>query len=175
MSEKKKKCDQKPSQKEHKFPKPDECAICTESMKDVTNPMACGHWFHVTCVKKQFKPKCAICRAILPIAVNGKRPNNSLYQRGFEDGVHHGIRLLARAGRLLDDPDGPQWDPVDYPDDASVYSIPAYGRQYIRAFDPTEHDSRCNEDYCFCDDGTDSDPGTDEENPHGDSWCYEYV
>ena len=47
-----------------KFPKPEECPICFETMVNVDRPLRCGHWFHRACVERQLKrdSRCAICR-----------------------------------------------------------------------------------------------------------------
>jgi hypothetical protein len=53
--------------------KPDECIICYEKLEE-TSPLQCGHWLHVSCVEKHFKPECPICRAPLQIEVKGTFP-----------------------------------------------------------------------------------------------------
>lgn len=54
--------------------KPDDCVICTEKMNE-NNPLNCGHWIHYTCIQKQFKAECPVCRAPLDINVKGSRPS----------------------------------------------------------------------------------------------------
>jgi hypothetical protein len=53
--------------------RPDDCAICYNKMTDV-KPLECGHWIHLECVKKHFKPECPMCRRKLNIQVTGSLP-----------------------------------------------------------------------------------------------------
>jgi hypothetical protein len=55
--------------------KPDDCVICTEKMNE-NDPLNCGHWIHYTCIQKQFKAECPVCRAPLDIKVKGSRPSD---------------------------------------------------------------------------------------------------
>jgi len=55
--------------------KPDDCVICTEKMNE-NDPLNCGHWIHYTCIQKQFKAECPVCRAPLDINVKGSRPSD---------------------------------------------------------------------------------------------------
>ena len=48
--------------------KPDNCIICIESLTEV-DILECGHWIHLDCVKKHFKPECPLCRKKLNIQV----------------------------------------------------------------------------------------------------------
>lgn len=57
-----------------KLDKPSDCIICTESLNNVDAPLPCGHWLHLSCVKKHFKPECPICRTKLDIEVTGTKP-----------------------------------------------------------------------------------------------------
>lgn len=40
--------------------KPDECIVCCEEI-NMNEPLECGHWVHLECVKKSIKPQCPIC------------------------------------------------------------------------------------------------------------------
>ena len=44
----------------YRFPRPSDCPICTECMKDELRPLDCGHWVHRSCML-QWKAKCPIC------------------------------------------------------------------------------------------------------------------
>ena len=57
-----------------KYKKPDECPVCYYSMNKEKNPLTCGHWVHLKCVKRHFKPECPICRHPLKIKVTGQKP-----------------------------------------------------------------------------------------------------
>ena len=47
----------------YKFEKPDDCAICSETiLYDEEVPLSCGHWFHLNCLKKCSKMQCPMCR-----------------------------------------------------------------------------------------------------------------
>jgi len=57
--------------------KPEDCPICTEKIGD-EDILECGHWIHISCVKKHFKPECPVCRKSLNIEVEGSRPGGDL-------------------------------------------------------------------------------------------------
>jgi hypothetical protein len=57
-----------------KMDKPEDCPICYVKLGDEKNPLECGHWMHITCVQKHFKPECPLCRHPLNIKVSGTRP-----------------------------------------------------------------------------------------------------
>lgn len=44
-----------------KFPKPSECPVCMDDLKDEHQPLSCGHWVHRHCVL-QWKDQCPVCR-----------------------------------------------------------------------------------------------------------------
>jgi len=50
-----------------------DCIICTEKLGD-EKPLECGHFMHLDCVKKHFKPECPLCRRVLNIKVTGTLP-----------------------------------------------------------------------------------------------------
>ena len=54
--------------------KPTECIICYSPLQEEP-PLKCGHWMHMECVKKHFKPECPVCRHPLEIAVSGTFPD----------------------------------------------------------------------------------------------------
>jgi hypothetical protein len=54
--------------------KPTHCIICTETLGQNDNALACGHWFHLNCVRRHFKPECPLCRRPLNIKVGGTFP-----------------------------------------------------------------------------------------------------
>lgn len=57
--------------------KPDDCAICFEKLNEQYS-LQCGHWLHISCVQKHFKPECPICRMPLDIQVFGTFPVNNI-------------------------------------------------------------------------------------------------
>ena len=61
--------------------KPEDCAICFEKL-DEEYALECGHWLHVSCVQKHFKPECPICRTPLNIQVYGTPPSNNISMTG---------------------------------------------------------------------------------------------
>lgn len=42
--------------------KPEECAICFESLEKETAPLECGHWLHLKCMGRYNKAECPLCR-----------------------------------------------------------------------------------------------------------------
>jgi hypothetical protein len=51
-----------------KYDKPDDCPICTESLKDEKYPLInCGHWIHHSCVIESGKAECPVCRAAVAL------------------------------------------------------------------------------------------------------------
>jgi hypothetical protein len=49
------------------YTKPDQCPICLNGIKKITNPLSCGHWAHRKCVLK-WKDQCPICKAVIKIS-----------------------------------------------------------------------------------------------------------
>ena len=54
--------------------RPTDCIICCETLSINEPALSCGHYLHLTCVKKHFKPECPLCRRPLDISVQGTRP-----------------------------------------------------------------------------------------------------
>lgn len=50
------------------------CITCLEDLGS-TPAQACGHRIHLSCLEKQFKPECPLCRATLDIEVSGELPS----------------------------------------------------------------------------------------------------
>lgn len=48
-------------QHKYRFEKPDECAICTDSMNETEIPLECGHWMHSVCLRNTNIHKCPFC------------------------------------------------------------------------------------------------------------------
>ena len=46
-----------------KYPKPEDCPVCCESLSDLPQPLSCGHWVHKNCVLKWGKDQCPVCRS----------------------------------------------------------------------------------------------------------------
>lgn len=51
-----------------------ECCICYSVINEA--PQSCGHYTHINCLKKHFKPECPLCRTVLNIEVNGSKPDS---------------------------------------------------------------------------------------------------
>jgi hypothetical protein len=54
--------------------RPSDCIICYETLSITEPPLPCGHYLHLACVKKHFKPECPLCRKPLNITVQGTVP-----------------------------------------------------------------------------------------------------
>lgn len=47
----------------------DDCAVCLEEIDDrLEEPLACGHWFHLACLREWGHDSCPTCR--VPVAHN---------------------------------------------------------------------------------------------------------
>ena len=80
--------------------KPEDCPICTEKIGD-EDILDCGHWIHISCVKKHFKPECPVCRKSLNIQVEGSRPEEDFGEVGGEVGGEDlGGELVQLAERV---------------------------------------------------------------------------
>lgn len=122
--------------------KPESCILCCLPLED-EKALECGHWLHLECVKKHFKPECPICRRALSIKVNGTppdvflpfNPHTFIYNSDSED----------------DENKTESEEEDDY--ETSDEDMPDYRRRgYLYA---------------------DEDPEYDEENPCGDEYEYE--
>ena len=47
------------------FQKPEECPVCLEDIRKEKYPLSCGHWVHKSCIEKQVKNECPLCRSRL--------------------------------------------------------------------------------------------------------------
>ena len=77
--------------------KPEDCIVCTEKLGEEEKVLECGHWVHILCIQKHFKPECPICRKPLNIVVNGTipRPEDDFHDNGDiqENGDIHEINI----------------------------------------------------------------------------------
>jgi hypothetical protein len=133
--------------------KPDECSICYENLHKVEKPQICGHWFHVDCLQRHFKPECPLCRKVLPIKVIGERPPcNIVYIESKDD-----------DSEVESDGDSSSRDTIVYDIvDESDDDIPSSRKTVGYGIFSDNSDSENEEDY-------------DSENPNGDNWDYEDV
>lgn len=82
----------------YKFPKPETCPICTESLDKVPQPLSCGHWVHRECVLK-WKDQCPVCRALISLT---KRERGQLAKNTQPTSPPETDDLTRQAiGRLL--------------------------------------------------------------------------
>jgi len=140
--------------------KPEACAICYEALAPTDEPQACGHYLHTTCLRKHFKPECAICRAPLKIQVQGQLPSHD--QRQWEPifPVHTSPVLdyvYERTGVFL-------FTDNDLPD---LEDTALVGRLQDYLGDESDEETGC----LYAEERGDY----DEENPHSDNWNYEDV
>ncbi len=50
----------------YRLDKPDTCGICTEIIDETKEqPLSCGHWSHIVCLRKWNKPICPFCRTAM--------------------------------------------------------------------------------------------------------------
>lgn len=64
-----------------KYPKPDDCPVCTESLCDTPQPLSCGHWVHRSCIVR-WKDECPLCRSKIHLT---KRERSRLPSRNTVD------------------------------------------------------------------------------------------
>jgi hypothetical protein len=57
--------------------KPEDCIICYDKLGQ-EKPLPCGHYTHMACLKKHFKPECVMCRRPLNIKVTGQVPKSNI-------------------------------------------------------------------------------------------------
>ncbi len=52
---------------EHIYEKEQDCPVCMESMDNVTEPLSCGHWSHIECLRswKPLRLTCSVCKTCL--------------------------------------------------------------------------------------------------------------
>lgn len=51
-----------------------ETSVCSICLEDTQEKLQCGHFVHMSCAKKHFKPECPVCRIPLNITVTGEYP-----------------------------------------------------------------------------------------------------
>ena len=144
----------------HKFiqEKPEDCIICTESFKDDSEPLCCGHWIHINCIKKQFKPECPICRTSLDISVSGDKPELYIPNEDYS-GVYTGTYTHSRNRAFT-------MIVIEhiFEHNLETDSLPDLE-------DITNNDSWQNKGYLH----PEEDEDYDEENPRGDEFSYDDI
>lgn len=145
--------------------KTDECIICFDLPLKDQDILSCGHRIHISCVQKQFKAECPLCRASLDIKVFGKKPQPDpfLFSPQPEDDseIRQGI-FVFRSGIL--------GDVVERNFEEKEDNEPGN----ICHDDTGEEDQNepwRSKGYLYAEEDSDY----DEENPCGDSWEYEDV
>lgn len=128
-----------------KFQKPETCILCCESMNE-KKPLECGHWLHLKCVEKHFKPECPICRKHLDIKVTGTRPEP--YIPVEETGLSVDVIYDIMGPMIEHEFENENEDENDCTTEKEGWEINGY-------LYPEE------------------DPSYDEENPHSDNYDYE--
>lgn len=76
----------------YRLEKPEECAVCFESLESVHNPLQCGHYIHPECIIKSKKSICPICRADVKLygkdyqqMLNNLKEDDNILQQHFFD------------------------------------------------------------------------------------------
>lgn len=87
--------------------KPEECAICCESLEDTHLPLSCSHWIHRNCIIKWGKDQCPICRQKIKISTaerkkmkqNGNNIDNEEIEEEIEfpQGFMEYLQLIIRS------------------------------------------------------------------------------
>jgi hypothetical protein len=156
--------------------KPQDCPICLDKLNE-SNPLQCGHWVHMSCLKKHFKPECPICRKKLDIIVEGKAP--SLYDDYMEQdnldiqGSVLGVEIIINIGRgILNPVSEIDMDEYNYEDEEIDLEHFNY-RHFVNKYKMSSRFSREILNRSFMTD--EEDPDYDEDNPHGDEWDYEDI
>jgi len=74
----------------------DPCAICTDKIKPKENALlACGHDFHLECVKQLHNPICPMCRQPLKSKLLSRKDIEAMKDRGAEDADQRDREQLA--------------------------------------------------------------------------------
>jgi Ring finger domain len=131
--------------------KPEDCIICTEKMEEERS-LECGHWIHYSCIQKQFKAECPVCRKSLKIEVKGKRPSSEVMWREGEDLVRQETRWQEAL-----------WEDPVRQGAHLVGLLENYGNIPYLLYGEDERDEESEE----------NEEDYDEENPSGDSEYYD--
>jgi hypothetical protein len=126
------------------------------------NPLECGHWLHISCVQKHFKPECPLCRQPLNIKVYGTKPQPDMnlfipHEQEEQEEVQ-GIRFIMRPGRNIVAERNVDEDELQH------------GIKRRHDSDDEDEPWRAN-GYQYAEE----DSEYDEENPRGDNWNYEDI
>jgi hypothetical protein len=155
--------------KSFKQDKPAECIICTDEMNENT-PLECGHWIHIECVKKHFKPECPLCRTSLNINVTGNIPINESLEELNQTNITIQINITLIEGSESeqdDDIDSNEEEYIDPHQEEYDSFLQQYANEFYRLNENTyeqqgdeQGDEQSDEEY-------------DEENPMGDNFSYD--
>lgn len=137
-----------------------ECTICYDLPLKEEDILPCGHRVHISCVQKQFKAECPLCRTPLKIKVFGTKPHpdESLFLPPLEDveeyqGIVTGVSFMfsLRPGILG--------------------NVIEYYESYSASNEENDEEPWRARGYQYAEE----DPEYDEENPRGDNWNYEDI
>jgi hypothetical protein len=144
--------------------KPEDCAICYGKLGDEKS-LECGHWLHMSCVQKHFKPECPLCRKPLNIKVYGTRPEVFIPEENDEEqfeGSILGVRFSMRLPRNI----------IGNVVERNIEPLPdEEDEDNARKRRRSDDESWREKGYQYAEE----DSEYDEENPRGDNWDYEDV
>lgn len=82
---------------QYRFQKPDECAICTDTISNITEiPLHCGHWIHKACIIPTNLHKCPFCQTTM-----------TMEEITYVFGVHHVEHNIYNDGTSI------YWNPQE--------------------------------------------------------------
>lgn len=160
--------------------RPETCAICFEKLEE-SKSLECGHWLHIVCVQKHFRPECPLCRAPLNIEVTGKYPNSNITFEetiptfeetilAFSDIVNVGPTIRRNVDDMpsLEDDNSMDVDFFQLFRSGRHFSFPPniLGNVIERGYEEEENESYSDRGYTYREEASDY----DEENPNGDEW-----
>lgn len=77
----------------HKYTKPEDCAICMETLEKEPRPLSCGHWIHRKCILS-WKDECPVCRQKIALSENERKIVNKFQEQVEEPDI---ARLIVAS------------------------------------------------------------------------------
>jgi len=158
------------------------CVICLENLNENDVLLACNHKFHLSCLQRHFRADCPLCRRPHSFPVYGEAPQpfvpfswgepDYFNGGGPGDGTGDGIIIVRQLGDPFMGYDETMAEARSEEDMGSEARSDAVSE--AESEEAQSEGEQSDNDYIGYN-YREEHPDYDEENPHGDSWDYEYV
>ncbi len=90
--------------KKFRLEKPEECPVCMDNLKNVIQPLSCGHWVHRKCIVEWGKAICPVCRTdikVTPTEMNKIKKKAHQHRREIEEAEEFPYEIYIDSEELI--------------------------------------------------------------------------